>query len=849
MIEESLLGQSKFVGRDGFRWWIGQVAPRKDQADQTDDGKGWGNRYKVRIMGYHPFTDDVTDEDLPWAIALLPCTSGSGAANYATSTMLQQGDVVFGFFLDGDEGQVPAIIGHFSRTAGIDLDSDFEGKFKTGSAFTDNTPINPKTEVKDSGKPDQTSEQNSKANPTNSSATKGKNVDQSGAGTPIVAPDTCTTNSVSRMAQAVENLAQRVEDLSLTGMKLEAEIDAVADQVESMANGFVGRMMDSTYDFLEPQLQKGLDKVYDETFGKVFGQMGNSPQSYALAHASGVASQVAQIPAIKNAENALACVGNKVVEGLRGTVSDMLKDLLASGLGLAGCVAANFVSKFLGDMVNGISDGLKSPLSGLSDLLGKGIDIAEFLRSSAFVLEDFSGFLDCGQTNKDKCPPVKKYQVAGGAMEKGADPFNYISGQMKNAAKGGSGLSGALSGAIGDLTGLGGGFGDISGLARGIAGGGLTGLAQGALGGITDGLSGAVGSALGGGALGAAAGSALGGGGISGALGAAAGNVIGGGSGISGAVGGAVGSALGGGGIKGAIGGALGGGITSKFGNIIPGGVAKTLGAAGRVSGLIDELSGGGSCTGGNKDCGNPTMQIFGGGGFGAIGKVVLGKTIEASGLGGIADGISKTASIIGVDLKVPGANYKSPPAISFSDKCGKGYGAHGHAVLAPDGTIAAVVVDTVGEGYPVVTDPPENVGVTTVIVEDPGSGYVVGDKIDESIFVFQPGFPDVDPDSVDPSVAPELIPDPYTNLLPEGTQRVALGNVKDQPIYDIIVNPETGGVEAVKVLNILKYDVPPVIKVLSATGTGAVLRPVFGEIPEAVQKDVLTVIDCVGVG
>jgi len=837
-IEESLLGNSQFLGRDGFRWWIGQIPPRKAQADQTDDGKGWAYRYKVRIMGYHPFTDDVPDEDLPWAICLLPTTAGSGAANYSTSTCLQQGDVVFGFFMDGDEGQIPAIIGHFPHATGVEQDDELEGKFKPGSAFTDNTPVNPKTELNDNGVPDQTGEQNKNSNPTNSSATKGDNVDQSGAGTPVVAPDTCTTNSVSRMAQAVENLAQRVEDLSLTGMKLEAEIDAVADQIESMANGFVGRMMDSTYDFLEPQLQKGLDKVYNETFGKVFSQMGNSPQSYASAHAAGVASQVAQVPAIKNAENALACVGNKVVEGLRGTVSDMLKDLLASGLGMAGCVSANFVGKFLGDMINGIGDAMKSPLSGLGDLLSPGIDIAEFLRSSAFVLEDFSGFLDCGQTNKDKCPPVKKYQVAGGAMEKGADPFNYISGQMKNAAKGGSGLTGALSGAIGDITGLGGGFGDISGLARGIAGGGLTGLAQGA-----------IGSALGGGALGAAAGSALGGGGLSGALGAAAGNVIGGGGGISGAVGGAVGSALGGGGISGAIGGALGGGITSKFGNLIPGGVAKTLGAAGRVSGLIDELSGGGSCTGGNKDCGNPTMQIFGGGGFGAIGKVVLGKTIEASGLGGIADGISKTASIIGVDLKVPGANYKSPPAISFSDKCGKGYGAHGHAVLAPDGTIAAVVVDTVGEGYPVVTDPPENVGVTTVIVEDPGSGYVVGDKIDESIFVFQPGFPDADPDSVDPSVAPELIPDPYTNLLPEGTQRVALGNVKDQPIYDIIVNPETGGVEAVKVLNILKYDVPPVIKVLSTTGTGAVLRPVFGEIPEAVQKDVLTVIDCVGFG
>ena len=779
-IEESLLGNSQFLGRDGFRWWIGQVAPRKSQADQTDDGKGWSNRYKVRIMGYHPFTDDVTDEDLPWALALLPTTSGSGAANYTTSTMLQQGDVVFGFFLDGDEGQIPAILGHFGHANGMDQNKDLEGKFKPGSAFTDNTPVNPKTEVNEEGLPDQSGEQNKKSNPTNSSATKGKNVDQSGAGRPVVAPDTCTTNSVSRMAQAVEDLANRVEDLSLTGMKLEAEIDAVADQVESMANGFVGRMMDATYDFLEPQLQKGLDKVYEDTFGKVFAQMGNSPQSYAMAHASGVASQVSQVPAIKNAENALACVGNKVVEGLRGTVSDMLKDLLASGLGLAGCVAANFVSKFLGDMVNGIGDGMKSPLSGLGDILSPGIDIAEFLRSSAFVLEDFSGFIDCGQTNKDKCPPVKKFEIAGGPMEKGADPFNYLSGQMQKSAKGGFG------GLAGGITGLAGGLGDI-----------------------TEGIQGAIGGVQ---------------------------NIV---NAVSDP------SSL----VKGAV--------MSKFGNLVPPGITKTLGTAGRISGLIDELSGGGSCTGGKKNCGNPQVEIFGGGGFGAIGKVVLGKTIENSGLGGIAEGISKTASIIGVDIKVPGMNYKSPPAIRFADKCGQGYGAHGHAVLTPDGTIGAVVIDTTGEGYPVITDPDPNVGLTTVFVEDPGTGYTPDDKIDETIFIteFPTGFPDTevgigtpttttDPD--DPDYNPELIPDPYTKLVPTG-ERVQLQNLTDRPVFDLVVNPTTGGIEAVRVLNILKYSVPPVIKVLSPTGSGAVLRPVFGEIPPEAQRGVITVIDCSG--
>ena len=778
-LEESLLSKSQFLGRDGFRWWIGQVAPRKVQSDQVNDGEaGFQNRYKVAIMGYHPYTQDLPDEDLPWAMCMLPTTAGGGGANYGVSTQLQQGDIVFGFFLDGDEGQVPCILGHFGRTTVEADDDDYDegnNRFKPFTAYTDETPVNPKTEPnKDTGKPNQGLEQNKEVQTSNSSGKKGQYTDQNGSGQKIIAHDTCTPSSISRMAGAVEMLASRVEDFSLTGMKLEAEINAVAELIETQANGFVGSMMDGVYDFLEPQLQKGLDNAYNETFGKVFSQFGNSPQSYAAAHSAGKAAQIGEIPNIKNAENALACVANKVVEGLRGTVADMLKDLLASGLGIAGCVAANFVGNFLNKIIDGISDALKGPLSGLENILGKGIDIADFLRSSAFLLEDFSGFLDCGQTNKDKCPPIKKYEVGGGAMEKGADPFNYVLGQMQGASKGLGGLTSGISGAIGG--------GGLLGAVTGIAGGGI-------LGGAASGL-------------------------------------------------------LSGGGLRGA----LTGGLKSKFGNMIPSGVSKTLGGVGRVSGLIDELSAGGSCVGGKQNCGNPTLQIFGGGGIGAIGNVVLGKVIENSGLGGVADGLSRTASIIGVDLKVPGMNYKSPPAISFSDKCGKGYGAAGHAVLNEDGTIAAVVVDSPGTGYPVVEDPPTNVGITTVFVETPGTGYVPGDQIDESIFVtvYPQGLPSDDPEIVTPPDDPDLVADPYTKLVPE-PQRVSLSNIAEKPVFDLVVNPETGGVEAVRVLNILRFETPPVLKILSANGQGAVIRPVFGEIPEAVQTDVLTVIDCVG--
>ena len=100
-------------------------------------------------------------------------------------------------------------------------------------------------------------------------------------------------------------------------------------------------------------------------------------------------------------------------------------------------------------------------------------------------------------------------------------------------------------------------------------------------------------------------------------------------------------------------------------------------------------------------------------------------------------------------------------------------------------------------------------------------------------------------PDAI-PADTPELVVDPTTPLVPE-IQRVQLKNATDKTIFDVVIDPETGGVSAVRVLNILKYEVPPVLKIASTTGNGAVLRPVFGEIPEDVQTDVITVVDCVG--
>ena len=100
---ENLSLKTNFVGKDGFFWWIGQIPKQKNWIDNiaerptesNDEFQGFGYRYKVRILGYHPSNaDDLSDEQLPWASVLFPVTAGSGQGGCSQSPNLRQGNFV-----------------------------------------------------------------------------------------------------------------------------------------------------------------------------------------------------------------------------------------------------------------------------------------------------------------------------------------------------------------------------------------------------------------------------------------------------------------------------------------------------------------------------------------------------------------------------------------------------------------------------------------------------------------------------------------------------------------------------------------------------------------------------------
>lgn len=100
--------ESSYYG-DNTRWFIGKAKTT------INDPKNLG-RIRVRIFGIHTDnTDDISDSDLPWANTVLSTNVFNGSSYQAYG--INDGDTVFGIFLDGKHSQSPLVLGVIPNAA------------------------------------------------------------------------------------------------------------------------------------------------------------------------------------------------------------------------------------------------------------------------------------------------------------------------------------------------------------------------------------------------------------------------------------------------------------------------------------------------------------------------------------------------------------------------------------------------------------------------------------------------------------------------------------------------------------------------------------------------------------
>lgn len=433
MLDQSLL-QSHFIGRDGFRWWLGQIPPVEVWQEQAD-ANGWGLRVKVRILGYHSLDpNDLSDEELPWAQVMLPTTAGSGGAYYGTNPKVRQGDMVIGFFMDGDNAQIPVIMGVLGKTDTWG-DLNYQNPFTPFTGSTKNIP-----------RPDSSMRGGSTGTPTNEDTTtaqaapvpvdpkNGPNgqTASSAIGTTVVAANTCENTTQPVIKSEIDNLIKFIQEKQAKVGEINLKIRNAAEVIKGALGWVINEMFKRLENFLvgtqeEPGIiSRGIQALYTAVYTATLG----ATQNPALAHQAGLKAENSLITPVQLLEKALVCTKNAVIDGLAVFIVEILNSLLENVKSFVTCAAEQFIGVALNAVVDQVSTALTSALDGVLGILGVAFNVASFLRGG---LSGLFGSLDCGQSNT-KCDGVKEWIVGVGPKNPQSTNLQNIIDAVNNTA-------------------------------------------------------------------------------------------------------------------------------------------------------------------------------------------------------------------------------------------------------------------------------------------------------------------------------------------------------------------------------------------------------------------------------
>lgn len=104
------------IGEEGFRWFVGVVEDRNDPLKL--------GRVRVRIYNVHSMKQSrVGTDNLPWAIVMSPVTGANNNKVGQAPVGILVGTTVIGFFMDGEDGNNPIIMGAIAGIPGEVLDN------------------------------------------------------------------------------------------------------------------------------------------------------------------------------------------------------------------------------------------------------------------------------------------------------------------------------------------------------------------------------------------------------------------------------------------------------------------------------------------------------------------------------------------------------------------------------------------------------------------------------------------------------------------------------------------------------------------------------------------------------
>jgi len=689
LLEQSLVNPN-FIGKDSFRWFVGQVTKFKN----TDNGY----KVKVRVIGYHPDAASlVKDEDLPWAHVLVPLNMGAGEGGTGVSFNPRGSETVIGFFADGEDGQQPVVIGALFSGATIVHPNGWNvgtNGFKPFKAEPGSQP-NQSNVVAETGKPPGDSGTIPNADGTitdkdgkNKETQRQKTAASNESQVVTIVPSCKSSEDIfGKIAQALRKF---VKILNTVTNFADTYINPVLNYIQDIPS-LIFEIATAVSDGISNYIKIVRDTIISEIYDKLKGIIeGFLPKDLIL---------IKKIATDKIVDG-IWCLFQNILKKLFKFVFDFLFGMIGKVVSIPLCAAESFIGSIMQSLANEIAENIGPALDEITSVLGEGIGtIASYIGKAIGYARLALSFLTCENA---ECQAVFDYEMNKGYVPKGdvnfAKILNYSPAQgVRNLFNDGASQSKIWLGSVG-----------------------------------------------------------------------------------------------------------VGEGVTAE--------AIEQFN-----SGLGFGLSIVGGCDASILDCGFPKVTIFGGGGSGASGSVI----------------VDTFGQILGVNILDPGSGYTSAPYISIDDNCETGSGARAYSTLGTNGSINTIVMTYPGSGYigpdsvstgtgtatgsdgievdPCDVNPVDENGnevvafIKDVIVLNTGISYKTTDKITNSICNTDVEiYPKTDPDGriigvniVNPGTAIRVYPELTINT-EDGFGATLLPILEFRPIKPVSIETDRQKVEQV---------------------------------------------------
>ena len=493
MIEESVL-KSNYIGKDGFNWWIGQVAHSKYWKKAADYFNGdWNYRCKVRIIGYHPFSGSVlSDEDLPWAQVMIDPAFGSGQGGTGKTLDLKGGETCFGFFMDGDDAQQPVVIGLLHRSDGVknliseqNVQADLSSGFKPFTGHPGNKVKATQLEARQSKKIDQTTtteqrnEQSAETSPIPPSFADLAKLDLGvgvGITNPSVSWDSAKgyTSNFNAFDPNLNLFGDRLVCQAQSSYGIEKKCDITYVIPNGCENNLISQITQGLQDFIA--VTNGLDKYLSTYIDPVLNEIvdiGNSIKncarqiggiikliinnlrnaifkciSWAFRKLAGVFLSPPQVKflmeQLKRYLDVIFCIMEKLPGGIIDYIEGLLGDLAANTINAPVCAVEQWTAGILAKVMDSIENALSTIMSGIGWLTGGLSTVSGILNQASSLASQIFSFLDCTGL---ACKTPHVWASKFGPSEKEADDWEKMVGNV-NVFKGVSKDLGSIEDAL-----------------------------------------------------------------------------------------------------------------------------------------------------------------------------------------------------------------------------------------------------------------------------------------------------------------------------------------------------------------------------------------------------------------